>query len=424
MQSTSTIGSGNLWEGSHSSSNFPTSSSSSSSSSSADPFEGFDIHQASPREKREKFSQLVQRMVTSQDVNWRLQYQTHKTETTQNNFLRIVEYQNQLTGVLVVGLATLGYGGWSTVASIDKTVGLVCEEIRKDCLQYLKIDLLNLKTNLKSSVTAPEWPRTPPMPIALAILGAGLAIYVTGVDFKVFSDELNQAILQAFNRINDQHPKEKITAQQLLEQTIRIIRRKEESWFGRIFEGRNPIPMSCLLYTKAIALDSLGSHAEAQLDYEAALSFRYDYHHIIEDMIHFAYARSLRLSGKPSDTILAQIDRIRADSPIHGPAQIERMIVNNTDYTEQFDQNETPHHFICPITQEAMVEPVFHEFEGEFSCCYFERNAIVTWLIKHKTQTCPCCLKNITIHVNNYLLFPENNLKRSIQLWNQTRLIR
>jgi hypothetical protein len=184
--------------------------------------------------------------------------------------------------------------------------------------------------------------------------------------------------------------------------------------------------MNCLLFTKAIALDSLGSHAEAQLDYEAALNLRYYYHHIIEDMIRFAYARSLRLSGQPSDTILAQIDRIGTDSPFHRLAQIERMIVNNnSDHTEEVDQNETPHDFICPITQTVMADPVSHEFKELIRCCYFERVALQTWVNNH--QTCPCCLKKINgvllVTEKIYPLFTNKNLQRLIQLWNTTRLI-
>ncbi|MFI5344232.1 MAG: U-box domain-containing protein [Chlamydiales bacterium] len=389
----------------------PTYEEGSSSSSSSDPFRDFDIHHASPREKRKKFSQLAQKELDAQDPNWRInpRYQTNKIK---ERFYKVATYEYQQTTQLIIGYTGIFSGFFTTSLAINRATDSAWASIRKRYLQQPKTDLLNLTENL---TTSKSWYENVPMPIALGILTGGMGVTYAAWKYESVAKNLKEKILWVFHQISDQFSKKPISAQQLLDNVQEIFREKEESWFGRMFARQNPLEMSVLFFTRAIAFDSLGSYANAQLDYETALRLNNNLDHNQKERTRFAYARSLRLSGQHSDTILAQLDRINAHSLFHKLAKIERLLLNNIDPTEEFDQNQAPHDFFCPITEDVMTNPIYHEFQGVR--CYFELPAIRTWLNNH--EACPCCLK--VLKLNEWVM--DLTLQQLIQFWKQTRLI-
>ena len=70
-----------------------------------------------------------------------------------------------------------------------------------------------------------------------------------------------------------------------------------------------------------------------------------------------------------------------------------------------------PSHFLCPITQDLMTEPV------SVSCGHtFERSAIADW-VKARKHNCPSCNQSININPNTWT--PNWGIKSGIEEWKQ-----
>ena len=70
-----------------------------------------------------------------------------------------------------------------------------------------------------------------------------------------------------------------------------------------------------------------------------------------------------------------------------------------------------PSHFLCPITQDLMTEPV------SVSCGHtFERSAIADW-VKARKHNCPSCNQSININPNTWA--PNWGIKSGIEEWKQ-----
>jgi hypothetical protein len=239
-------------------------------------------------------------------------------------------------------------------------------------------------------------------------LVAGLATAIATVSYQQLAKELREAIGMAYTSIGD----DAITQSALLQSTNEIVTKKEGSHFNKIFEYYNPNEIGYLLLTKGIALDSQEEFLNAQQQYQMALP------NVtipeLKSALHLAFARSLRLCGAALPAIEQQLHQIAENSPLAQIARIEiEAFEKGSD--EVMDQDLIPFKFKCPITTNVMMEPAFYE-KAEGKKIYFERAAIVQWLVR--SPTCPISRAPLALHQ----LRSDEALVRTIQNWSQTKL--
>ncbi len=261
-------------------------------------------------------------------------------------------------------------------------------------------------------------PRSPKMPstslsptvkagVVGALVAGAAAVTVTSYQLQV--RELRAEILQAYNNIGD----DTVTQEMLLQSTHEIMAKKEASYFKKIFEYYNPNPISCLLLVKGVALDSQRDFAAAQQQYRTGLQHATEPE--LRNILLFAFARSLRLSGASQAAVLEQVNQINQDSPIRVLGIIEgRAAGEHGD--EVFEEDQTPAEFMCPITEDIMVEPTFYTANGHRF--YYEGSAIRGWI--NEGGTCPETRAPLALDQ----LQTDERLVEAIRIWNQFKLKR
>lgn len=269
---------------------------------------------------------------------------------------------------------------------------------------------------LSGAISAPPL-RSPAVPTAgpsfLGPMVAGaflfsLATVFVATSYKDYADPLRGEILRVFEEIAN----EDISREQFALDVDGVYNRKIANYFNWIFERCNPTPVSYLLLSQGIAADSQEGYIQAQGHYQTSLI--YNIQTPLRDLIHYVYARSLRLSNHPQAEILEHLDQIGENSPVFHLSQIERDALNR-HVDEVFDDG-VPALFICPITQEVMRDPVYYVQDSHRY--YFERGAIEDWLRSH--PNCPLTRRPLLRED----LLSDQNLTNTIHLWNQTKLKR
>jgi hypothetical protein len=170
------------------------------------------------------------------------------------------------------------------------------------------------------------------------------------------------------------------------------------------------------LLTKGIALDSSNSFQLAHQQYKTCLS--YDVENDLQELVCYAYARSLRLDGKKSEALF-QLNQIQQTSPIYLLRQLEEALAlgNAQDFFD--DDDPIPCTFKCPISQELMRHPVYYELSDQGSKKHryrFEKASIESWLDKNKS----CPITRNPLSFND--LVDDEDLVGLIRIWNQTNL--
>lgn len=237
------------------------------------------------------------------------------------------------------------------------------------------------------------------------LLGIAMAGFISAYavsSYRQLARELRAEIEQRFHDISDAE----VNLQQFIDSVRALLTRKNGSWFNRIFDYYNPTPLGYLLLTEGIALDSTGNFLEAQQRYQRALENNIDPH--LRNMLHYAYARSLRLSAGDQGTIFHQINAIGGGTHLSALGEIERRRVSGEEGV--MDDHHVPYTFLCPITQDLMINPTYYEIEGHRH--YFEGDAIQAWLVNH--QTCPITRRPLTVA----MLVHDAEHLQLIRTWN------
>jgi len=244
--------------------------------------------------------------------------------------------------------------------------------------------------------------------LGAAVVGAGTLFVARS--YSNYADGMRRDILGVYGQIAD----DDVNRQNFVNNVEDVSERKLESYFNRMFGFGNPTSVGYLLLTRGIGADSFANYDQAHGHYQTSLT--YNVQPNLLDCIRYVYARSLRLANQPQATITQQLDHIVESSPFYRLSQIERQVLAD-GVNEVFD-GHTPACFICPITQDLMIQPAYYEYEREGNRYrhYFEREAIERWVGQH--HRCP--LRQQSLEVAN--LFDDNDLANSIALWNQTKL--
>jgi len=250
--------------------------------------------------------------------------------------------------------------------------------------------------------------------VGLALIGGGAYAYTTRYSsYKDFEEEILEQTRNMFHLLRD--PLSSLA--DLSKRVDNIFQRRSESSLESLFDWRHPNEMYQFLIARGIVLDSQNNYEEAQQIYESALSSRtwiyWANDHSLRHILHYLYARSLRLSGR-GDLALTQIEQIPANSLIHLLGSIERTALQSLE--EAFDEEDLPFALRCDIDYKIMQEPVYYEHNGHAH--HYERTQIENWLQRRPIE--PTC--GTPLHSDD--LRPDPQAANAINFWRLTQLRR
>ncbi len=187
---------------------------------------------------------------------------------------------------------------------------------------------------------------------------------------------------------------------------------KEESYFKGAVELFNPDVAPLILLAVGIARDSENNHQAAQAFYNQALE--YDTPPGLEHRLRFVYARSLILSNAADNFVQAQANGIPEESPFQRLYDMRVEAAGAQPNNAIFNGAGVPFDFICSITQDVFVDPVWYEVNNHR---YFaEREAITQWVQMH--HDCPITREPL----EEPQLETAHDLAILIQAWRENKL--
>jgi tetratricopeptide (TPR) repeat protein len=244
--------------------------------------------------------------------------------------------------------------------------------------------------------------------LKIAALGTALVVG-SGVFAKLSYDNFAHQLQQEINDVFQAIVNNMINRQELLARSNGIFQKTQTLYF-RQFAIHHPVEAGQAFIICGIAHDSNGLFQIAQEKYQAALA-----NDQLSPMVHYLIARSYRLGGQGAQA-QQHLSNIDPNSSYTRLGQIESRALAPNEVDAVFDDEGVPFDFLCPITDEVMINPVFHLVGNHRH--YFERDAIIQWIQQHPfnplVQNEPLALENLE---------EDPQLLETIRIWKQTRLI-
>lgn len=190
-----------------------------------------------------------------------------------------------------------------------------------------------------------------------AVVAVGVGGYLTYSSYQAFAVNMEKGILGAYQSIGNHES----SLEELNRSVDALSAQLSESYFRGAYCSLQRANYVKLQIAKGIAYDSSSNFIVSRKAYEEALEYAED--PFCREQLHYLYARSFRLSQERQE-ILFHLDQISAESPIRLLVDTERRHLNFIDrdgvYDDVFDNEGVPGIFLCPLSEEILVDPVFY----------------------------------------------------------------